>query len=700
VSSPEVVATPAARQGATGLAAQILNAFPLPNQPSAGALSGAFVGSFANPSSMDATSLRVDHRVNDQWTLFGRYNRAPSALQARALFSSANTISDTRALTETTTLGATTIIAPTVVNDLRINVSRSRAAVFYSVDDFAGTSAPPDSLFLPSFVQPGNAEGIIVVAGNSIYTGPNQQNEQRQFNLVDSLSFVKGSHALKFGVDYRRMTPVQGRPADFRQMVFADVASVLAGNVSTYILIHYGDIIQPIYSNFSAYGQDMWKATGRLTVTYGVRYDVNPAPGEQNGNVLRTIANVDPTNPAGAVLAPPGTPLYNTSRNNFAPRLGLSYKLRPQAETILHGGVGIFYDLGSSFTGSAFNPVSRTTLTNVSLSSPALTTPVAPLSTITLATPGARFVTYPPDYKLPYTLQYNVAIDQPVANGTLTAAYVGAVGRRLERLEQLRSINNIFFVTNTATSDYHALQLEYRRRLFHSVQALATYTLGRSYDIVSNANILNAQQPLEAYDVPRDRGPSDFDVRHSLTAAVGIVPAGPSSRGPMSAFAREWSIDAIVRARTATPINVTTGRDLLGVGLTNTSRPDLVPGAALYVDDPTVAGGRRINAAAFSTPAPGQQGTLGRNALRGFGASQVDLSLKRFFPIRGGRRLSAGFDVFNVFNQTNFTNPFGVLTNPSFGIATQSLNSGLAGQSALYQIGGPRSCQISARFSF
>jgi hypothetical protein len=235
--------------------------------------------------------------------------------------------------------------------------------------------------------------------------------------------------------------------------------------------------------------------------------------------------------------------------------------------------------------------------------------------------------------------------------------------------------------------------------LSRGLQALASYTLAKSTDIVSDVSILNLQQPLQLYDASRDRGPSDFDVRHAFNAAVNLGPTAMDGRSLIATLGRDWSFDAIVRARSATPVNVTTSLDYLSLGVQSVTRPDLVPGVPLYLNDATVPGGRRINPAAFSTPAPGQQGTLGRNALRGFPAWQVDASVKRSFAV-SRTRLEIAIDVFNLFNHANFANPSGVLTDANFGVSTQLLGQALGGLSPLYQIGGPRSAQVSAKLKF
>jgi len=125
----------------------------------------------------------------------------------------------------------------------------------------------------------------------------------------------------------------------------------------------------------------------------------------------------------------------------------------------------------------------------------------------------------------------------------------------------------------------------------------------------------------------------------------------------------------------------------------------------LYVADPNAGGGWIINKAAFSIPASGQ-GDLGRNALRGFGASQVDFTLQRRFALSERFSLQASADMFNIFNHPNFGSPVNYLTSPLFGQSTQTLNNylGSGGQSGglnpLYQIGGPRSVQLALKLQF
>ena len=134
-------------------------------------------------------------------------------------------------------------------------------------------------------------------------------------------------------------------------------------------------------------------------------------------------------------------------------------------------------------------------------------------------------------------------------------------------------------------------------------------------------------------------------------------------------------------------------------------RPNVVPTEPFYLYPPGAPGGKIINAAAFSIPASGQ-GDLGRNALRGFGATQWDMTLRRQFKLTERFSLQARGDLFNILNHPNFGSPINYLSSPMFGQSTQTLNTWLGGggQSGglnpLYQIGGPRSIQLALKLQF
>jgi Carboxypeptidase regulatory-like domain/TonB-dependent Receptor Plug Domain len=719
------------RQTAVPAMKDFLNAFPMPNGPNrinpmTGLPNGLaqFSASFSDPSTLNATSIRVDHTVGSKLTLFGRYNYAPSSVDQRVAFGtlSVNSRQLTALNTQTLTGGATWIITSNITNEIRANWSQNRMNNSVQVDDFGGAIVPPDVLLFPSSTSREDSTYFFLSSGRNtqFQVGTPAEHLQRQVNLVDNLSIGAGSHQLKFGVDYRRLFPILGTRKYSQTASFVDINQAAAGKAFLVSISSDAGLRFPIYHNFSAYGQDAWKMTRKLTLTYGLRWEVNSPPREKNGKHPAVVTGLD--NPATLALAPFGTPLYKTTYNNFAPRIGVAYQLfqTPGRETVLRGGFGTFYDLGSNQTGGAFTSVfpyvgSR----RVSIPGgvpypldPALAVP-PPIS----ATPqGSRIFAFDPNLKLPRTYQWNFAIEQSLsANQTISAAYVAAVGRRLLRQETLSSPNasflQVFVTRNGATSDYHGMQLQYDRRLSRGLHALASYAWSKSLDSTSGDSFLNVRS--DRIDPSADRGPSDFDVRHLFSAAVTYNFATPKMSPVGKAILRDWAIDTMFRARSATPLNViVSGVTLFGAG--NTTRPDLVSGVPLYLHDPNVAGGRRINRSAFISPPidPAtrvalRQGTLGRNALRGFPIHQIDFALRRKFSLTERVNLQFRAEAFNLFNHPNFG--FGEsdtdINNSLFGQSTTMLGRSLGGAGGvgfnpLYQIGGPRSLQFALRLQF
>jgi len=233
---------------------------------------------------------------------------------------------------------------------------------------------------------------------------------------------------------------------------------------------------------------------------------------------------------------------------------------------------------------------------------------------------------------------------------------------------------------NGATSNNQALQAQFHHRLAHGLQTLFSYTWAHSIDDVSS-DVYFANVPPGVAPSSGDRGSSDYDIRHTFAGAVSYDIRGPGS-GMWKSILGNWSTDSIIYARSATPVNVVTGKNPFPgtflSGASGVQRPNVIPGVPFYLDESGEPGGKIINAAAFSLPTTSVQGDLGRNALRGFGATQIDLTLRRQFRFTERFSLQARGDLFNIFNHPNFGNPQNYLysspgkANPLFGQSTQN----------------------------
>ena len=279
-----------ARQAAVPRIQPFLNAYPMPNGAVfANGLAG-FASSYSDPLNLNATSIRVDHAFNDKMILFGRYNHSPSATTQRGISNtSLNSLSETVFKTQTLTIGSTQSFSPTFTNEIRANYSKSEGANSSRLDGLGGAVPLDDSLVFPSFTTAQDRLLIFQITGaRNLTVGKNVKNVQRQFNLLDNLSIVTGTHQLKFGVDYRLLLPVNS-PRSYTQTVAFSGLTAGTGAISgigSSATIVARDTVALSVTNFSGYGQDTWKATHRLTLTYGLRWDVNPAPKGRNGKEL------------------------------------------------------------------------------------------------------------------------------------------------------------------------------------------------------------------------------------------------------------------------------------------------------------------------------------------------------------------------------------------------------------------------------
>ncbi len=682
-----------------------LKAFPIPNGKQLGNGLAEFNAGYSNPSSLDATSIKLDHSFNKNISLFGRYNRAPSeAAQRGGTFDTPVSLnSTTRVLfqTDTLTIGSIQIISPKIVNDFRANYSSNSGANIYSIDEFGGAIPPPDSLLFPPFASRNDSFfGFSLNDGGFYVVGKNARNLQRQINVVDNLAFSKGRHQIKLGVDFRQLSPSLGTSEYFQQASFRGVSEALTGIAAGVQVTGKSGKATTKVTNFSAYAQDSWNTGDRLTLNFGLRWEFNPPASVIAVNPPLIATGVE--DPATIRLAPPGTGWNMSSK--FAPRFGLAYRLSQETgrERVVRGGFGIFYDTAG---GLAANVLGGT------VSSGALIFSVPFPLTIAQATPPSPSNPLPPyslvtgferELSLPRTYQWNMSFEQSLSSKqTATVSYVGAAGRNLLRRVRFFRPNpnfiNVNAFTDSATSDYHALQIQYKRRLSRGVQALASYTWSHSIDISSTEGSLNL--PGATVDARVDRASSDFDIRHSFSTGVTYDIERTFSNDFVDRVLRNWSLDALFRARSATPVNILTGTRLFGVF--GAFRPDLITGIPLYLNDPTVAGSKRINSAAFSIPPPTRQGTLGRNALRGFPVNQLDFAVHRKFALTERWTLQFRAEFFNIFNHPNFADPQSSLGEGAlFGQSIMMLGRSLGGLNPLYQIGGPRSIQLALRLQF
>jgi hypothetical protein len=723
VSTPQPAVTTqvpdlTSRQSAPAPLRPYLDAFPIPNGPSNGDGSATFTAAFSTPGSIDAISVRIDQTINNKISLFGRYNDSPSQTSGpTTVYGPAGCFCNffiNKIAIRSLTLGTTALLTAHLTDEFRLNYTLNKEDSPWTLDDFGG--AVPFALKDVTYAngQPNTlidslSFGAFLPDANWGYNFFDLHNQQQHVNIVDTLSYISGSHTLKFGMDYRRLSSPFGQFKEDEEATISSISQLQQNLIPAYLFSDNQVPVGPVYTNLSLFAQDEWKVTPRINLSVGVRWELDPPPGDIYGNGPYGVDEV--TNLADTAITPKGTPLWKTTLANFAPRFGVAYQLNQTTgkETVIRGGFGLFYDIGNTFASSGYGGVGDSVFQFVG------NVPF-PLSADQLALPAPSTATpyngpvfgFDPHLKLPYTLQWNLAVEQTLGrNQTLTVGYVGSHGQRLLWDRELfpSQLGNSNFApggvlaltTNSATSDYDALQIQLTRRLSKGLQLLVSYTWSHSVD--DSSNNFFAQELL--------RASSDFDIRHNFQTAVTYdVPSKYENR--LAALLHNWSLDGRVTAYSALPFDVTAGTIIFDSvsGLPNL-RADLVPGQPLYINDPTAPGGRRVNFNAFTIPtqaeqAAGQYGDAPRNILRGFSTFQLDMALRREFPLRERLKLQFRAEAFNLFNHPNFGAFQNNLTfGPDlFGRAIGTLNNQLGGLNPLYQVGGPRSLQLALKLFF
>lgn len=697
------------RTNAPSAVKPLLNSFPKPNGADLGDGTAEFVAGYSDPSSLDAYSARVDYVPANGNALFVRYSVAPSNVTQRAGLSfNYSTLLHTKDRTQTVTLGATDTLQHQVINEFRFNHSLSEGNSFLTLDNFGGAIPPSDSELFPGGTSPNNSlftfQVGLIPFGLSFDRGLIANNQQHQLNVTDNLSWVLNKHQLKAGFDLRHLQPEQ-KTNVYQQAYYFDTLDDVLANAATQVSVNSRTPdVRLVAYNCSLFAQDTWKLKG-VTFTYGLRWEYNTAPISPNGTPPFTVTQVNDL--ATTALAPRGTALWLPQHDNFAPRFGLAWKANRRL--VVKGGAGVFYDLGYAEVSNAmmsFPYVQQKVLLGASFP---LTGDEADPPPFTTSPPVPSLSVVDPRHVLPVTYQWNLATEQSFGNNDqLSLTYVGAAGRKLMRRDIYYAPNPEFTYRfdvqrNAGSSSYNALQAQYHHHLSNGVQALLSFTWGHSLDDVSSdGNIENV--PFAGSRPGGERGASDYDVRNGFSGTLSYDISGPKKKIMKEIFGW-WSTDSILYVRSAPPVNVVTGSNPFPyvslAGSNSVQRPNIVPGVPVYIHQSQAPGGKLINAAAFQIPSPvSVQGDLGRNSLRGLGATQLDITFRRRFHFREDLTMQARADFFNVLNHPNFGSPTNYLSSPLFGKPTSMLNRSLGGLSPLFQIGGPRSTQIALEFTF
>jgi hypothetical protein len=598
--------------------------------------------------------------------------------------------------------GWTRIFSPTVVNELRFNWQKADSDAVHQAFGLQPSGA---ALLRGSITDPIVAGGIPRIVIDGFFGGPGLGNigspdflpkfqHTNQYEVINSLSWLKGSHALKLGADvmvmknqYLDVPATRGMMRFRNRFTGQPLGDFLLGYVSDFMLSNVFVVDQRHWASMF-FVQDDWKVSSKLSVNLGLRYDfITPAMEAENHQ-----ANFVPDGGGSLVLAKDGSledrGLVKPDRNNFAPRVGFVYKIDDRM--LVRGGYGIFYNLfdrvgsedqlalnppglinnnvGSSNTAPLFilnggfpdgflNPLSldpaRGDLRRVRIRA---VTPDAPKTTIQQASIGLQREVIP---------NVVLSLDGIWTKGTDLATLINlnqnlpnAAGAR-NALGPLPYPNFGFieYRQQNGRSQYKGIDFGLERRFMRGYGFGISYTLGDSKDNTSEHLTTqgSASFPQNSRNLEEWYGASDYDVRHRLAVNFVVeLPFGKDKKyateGVGRALLGGWTVSGIYALRSGRPFTV--GQSGNNVGVNMTGLPNLIGDAegAKTID-------QWFNPAAFQAVPSGAFGNAPRNAFRGPRWQSMDLSVSRGFHLSSRLLATLRGDVFNLFNTTNLGLP-------------------------------------------
>ncbi|MBZ5593961.1 MAG: TonB-dependent receptor [Acidobacteriia bacterium] len=673
-----------ARLDAPGWARPLLDLFPLPNGQELGSGLAEWMGQTDRPSRFDAANIRIDHALTSRITLFGRYSQTPSWSE----FGRAQ-INQIAIRSRGLTLGVDVRLRSNLALNVRMNASQASLISSWGT---AGSSSCDLQPVVYALLRVPDACDYLLrfsIAGvGQIASGEEARQKQTQWHAAPVVVVSHGPHEFRLGADYLELIPAR-RDMNKNLGIIADSVANAVDTRDLWVAVSGRQASHSVLKEDSIFAQDTWRIIPRLTASFGLRWEFTPPP--ELNSIAFPLANVSNS----SYIFSGQTTIWQRTNTNLAPRFGLAYRPSAQSQTVLRAGWGIYYDSSLSIATDLVNggPFSLSQFSSAQH---------APFPTLL----SYGFL---PGLRLPSVKQWSGTVEHAFGrHHTVSAVYEGSAGLQLLRREfgglQNSESLQLALATNHGFSRYHGFELQYRLKPSHGFSGLASYSWSHSIDNSSSDSVLYwAASGLTASS---DRGSSDFDVRHAFNAALSYEAPQREAKSFRSQLLRGWGLDGIIHARTGFPITVLDADYSMGLSFANFSRPDLVGGQPVWVTDRSAPGGRRLNTGAFQ-PAPDLvQGNLGRNAVTGFGMCQIDLALRRDFPIGERRSLQFRIEAFNALNHPDYADPIRFLSSPLFGQSPSMLNMMLgtgspgSGLTPVFQNGGARSVQVMLRFRF
>ena len=678
--------------------------YPLPNRPQAGQ---NFVSAPTQADDTDKFDARIDQKLGESGTLSVRYSFADRDLFEP--FATGSPVSvpgygnDVAERGQNLMIGETHTLGPRWVNEFRFGYNRVDNTTHH---ENIGSSIN-QTVGLPDFATHERDLGLsnISVTGFSPL-GDEQNNPQESvadsYQIQDTASYAQGNHFIELGFDHRWIAQDAFRDVQVRgQINFTNaaytqnaLADLLLG-LPTFTGGAIADNPQALRARATnLFVQDRWRPFRDLTLTLGLRYEVNePAYDEFNAASLYDAATFSIVQ-VGQGGVPRGG--YEADRNNFAPRLGLAWRPFGSRRAVLRAGYGIYHDLAplAPAQGIYFNPPYY----NFQLFFPSQQAPITidnPWPAASQAPLPPSAITYDRNLRTSYAQQWNFTTQFEVNREVvLEIGYQGTKGTKLiggrdinqaapspqmPNLRPLPFFQDINQTESSFSSIYHSLRWQLQCRLRGGLTGLFSYTWSKAIDNASNyfPSAVDPNYPQNSNNIAAERGLSNFDLRQRFSGSfVYELPFGEGRRfgknlqGFAKTIASGWQMNSVITLQTGQPFTVAlptefdnsnTGFTILGFGAGD--RPNVVGNPRLDNPDPS----RWFDADAFALPPFGTFGDSGRNILPGPSLRNVNLSLLKDTKIGDSATLQFRAEMFNVFNTPNFEQPSIFFGTPAFG---------------------------------
>jgi len=674
-------------------------------QPTPG-LTGAsnLQATLAQVENVSSINGRIDHRLSNANTLFARYSLThdllhqpcPSAAQVPTCVPGYGMLDTTNS--QALSLTDTHVFSSKLLNEVRAGFNRflePRVALTAATNNIGGTLGLPTNPFPMAWGMP----TFSISSTGTIGDMPWSPRVGNTYQISEGVSFSKGSHWMRAGFEWRKQefnatqATREGFTFDGRWTgnAFADFELGLPASTSRDLLA--ADIRYHRIYSYAGYFQDDWKASNRLTVNLGLRYEFNTPDVEKYNRYADFNIQTGQYQTAG--LNGASRALYDPDRNNWGPRVGFAFRPGDSSKSVFRGGYGIFYDL--VMLGNDLDPTRKgypfdkpETYSSTPGNPNALTLsnpfPASQSSTTIYNAPGVD-----PRFRDAYIQQWNFGYQLEFAkNMVFEAGYIGTKGTRLTRAIDLNQAfpgttgsvqsrrpfpqyGTMSMLTSIGDSTYNALVGGLERRFSGGLSLLASYTYSHSID--SGAGGGGVTQ--DARNTQPDRGNSDFDARQRLVISyVYDLPVGhdrhfgKSLPPVLNYVVGGWQLSGITAFQSGRPIFIKLGKDNGSTGVNN-DRPNIVAGVDPLLEN---SGSKTVylNPAAFVSAPAGTFGNDPRNNINGPGTNNFDLTLaKNFKTEKFGIQFRA--ELFNAFNHPFLNQPVSTLTNPAFGTITSTL---------------------------